>query len=210
MLRTRRKYYLHTVYANLLLRHPVILFINNNGVDAHTIYGLRLAMREYGADCKFIRRRLFVSALRVVNYIEEARVRPYQLWDPSGLAIRSKLLARKRTGEEYEMRNLLKGSQALAVFFNDFNWRPSSIDPAKIAAVIRLVEQTEKATIIGARFQRKVATAQDLQRLKTMTTHECTCQEVFGVLRRRAKELVGTLTAPAGKLAITLEGRAKK
>jgi ribosomal protein L10 len=204
-----RKHYLHTIYANLLLRHPVILFIDLTKVDAHTVLDLRVAMREHGADVKFIRRRMFVSALRVVKYIEQARVRPHEVWHPSGLAMRTRVLMHEKSEEEYEMRNMLKNSQTLAVFFDDFKWRPETVDPKKIAAVIKLVEETDKAKIVGARIQRRVATAESLQKIKGLVSYERSWQELFGVLRGRGNAVAGTLTAPLGKLALTLEGRAK-
>jgi ribosomal protein L10 len=121
----------------------------------------------------------------------------------------AKILPRRRTVEELEMKSLLKGFQPCAIYFNDFNWRPESIDPTKIAAVIRLVERTGKTPILGARFQRSVATAQDVKRLKTMEGVKKLRGELVGVLGGAAQCLAETLSAPAGGLAFTLEGRQK-
>ena len=204
-----RKVYLHTLYTNLLLRHPILLFFNINSVDFHTLIHLRNALTPHGAEFKVIRRRIFLSALRVAQYVEQTRPRAHELWDPSGLAMHARLLPRKRTVEELEMRSLLKGNQPCAIYFNDFNWRPESIDPAKVAAVIRIVERTGKTPILGARFQRTVATAEDVKTMKIMGSVGKVRGELVGVLGGTAQALAGTLTTPAGGLAFTLEGRQK-
>jgi ribosomal protein L10 len=121
----------------------------------------------------------------------------------------AKILPRKRTAEEFEMKSLLKGSQTCAVFFDDFNWRPESIDLAKLIAVIKVLEGTGKTPVLGARFQRQIATAENLNRLKTMVSVEKIRAKLVGVLSGPAQMLAGTLCSPAEGLAFTLEGRHK-
>jgi ribosomal protein L10 len=121
----------------------------------------------------------------------------------------ARILPRKRNVEELEMKSLLKGNQPCAIYFNDFNWRPESIDPVKVAAVIRIVERTGKTPILGARFQKRVATAEDIKKLRMMESVGKVRGELVGVLGSAAQTLVGTLTTPAGGLALTLEGRQK-
>jgi ribosomal protein L10 len=111
--------------------------------------------------------------------------------------------------EELEMKSLLKGNQPCAIYFNKFNWRPESIDPVKVAAVIRIVERTGKTPILGARFQRRVATAEDVKKLRMMESVGKVRGELVGVLSGAAQALAGTLSTPAGSLAFTLEGRHK-
>jgi ribosomal protein L10 len=131
------------------------------------------------------------------------------MWDPSGLAMHAKILPRKRNVEEFEMKALLKGNQAAAIYFDDFRWRPETIDPVKIAAVIRILERTGKTPIIGARFQRSVITADDLRRLHSMAKVEQVRTELVGVLGGAAQSLAGVLSTPAVGVAFTLEGRQK-
>lgn len=107
------------------------------------------------------------------------------------------------------MKSLLKGHQPCAIYFNDFNWRPESIDPVKVAAVIRIVERTGKTPILGARFQRTVTTAEDVKKLRTMESVGKVRGELVGILGGTAQALAGTLSTPAGGLALTLEGRQK-
>jgi len=121
----------------------------------------------------------------------------------------ARLLPRKRAVEELEMKSLLKGSQPCAIYFNDFNWRPESIDPVKVAAVIRIVERTGKTPILGARFQRTVATAEEVTKLRMMESVGKVRGELVGVLGGASQALAGTLSTPAGCLAFTLEGRQK-
>jgi ribosomal protein L10 len=121
----------------------------------------------------------------------------------------AKLLPRRRNIEELEMKSLLKGSQACAVYFDDFNWRPESIDPVKINAVVRLIERTGKTPIVGARFQRTVITAEQVKKLRTVPKAERVRGELLAVLGGAAQALAGTLSTPASGLAFTLEGRQK-
>jgi ribosomal protein L10 len=170
---------------------------------------LRQALDPMGIHLKVIRRRVFIDSLRVARYVEASRTRPGEMWDPSGLAMRSRVQGRKRSDEELEMIALLKGKQACAVYFEDFNWRPDSIDPAKIATVVRMLERTGKTPIIGARLQRTVITAEDVKRFRTVGGMQKVGGELVGVLGGAAQTLVGTLSAPASGLAWTLEGRQK-
>lgn len=204
-----RKVYLHTLYTNLLLRHPVLLFFNVNAVDNYTLTHLRNALAPHGAEFRVIRRKVFLAALRVAKYIEASRPRSHELWDPSGLAMHAKILPRRRATEELEMKSLLKGYQPCAIYFNDFNWRPESIDLGKIAAVMRLVEKSGKTPILGARFQRSVATVEDMKRVRSMESVNRVREELIGILGGAAQALAGTLSAPAGGLAFTLERRKK-
>ena len=180
-----------------------------HAVDFHTLLNLRNALAPLGAGFKAIRKGVFISALRVAQYVEATRPRPNELWDPSGLAMHSKMLQRQRTVEEYEMKALLKGNQTCTIFFNDFTWRPEGIDLLKLATVIRIVERTGKTPIIGARFQRTVATAEDVKQLKFMESVSKVRAELAGVLSAAAQALAGTLAMPAQSLAFTLEGRHK-
>jgi ribosomal protein L10 len=156
---------------------------------------------------KVISLKIFINALRVAEYVEETRTK--ELWDPSGLAMRAKIIRRKRSVEELEMRTLLKGQLACAVSFDDFNWRPESIDPAKISNIVRIIERTGKLSITGARFQRTVLSAADVKRLQTMPKIQAVRSELVGLLGGAAQTLAGTLSTPAGGLAFTLEGRHK-
>jgi len=131
------------------------------------------------------------------------------MWDPSGLAMHAKIIPRKRDVEELEMTTLLKGSQPCAIYFDDFNWKPESIDPGKIAAVTRIVERTGKTPILGARFQRTVITAEDVKRMRMVPELNRGRQQLVGVLGGAAQTLAGTLSAPAVAVAWTLEGRHK-
>lgn len=202
-----RKVYLHTLYTNLILRHPVLLFFNAYGVNFHELTKVRLALAKEGAHMTLIRRRVFISSLRVAEYMESTYTRPYEMWDPSGLAMHAEILSRQRTAQEHEMKALLKGSQVSAVYFNGFNWRPESIEPAKIVSAIRILEKTGKTPIVGARFQRTVATAEDVKRLRDISGIESLRSELVGVLGGTAQVLAGTLSAPSGGLAFTLERR---
>lgn len=207
VLTNSRKVYLHTLYTNLILRNPVLLFFNIYGVDDHTILKLRFALQPFGVSLKVIQRRIFLNALRVAQYVEATRTK--ELWDPSGLAMRAKIVARRRTAEELEMTTLLKGQQTCVASFEDFNWRPESIDPAKINAVVRLIERTGKTPIIGARLQRTAISAEDVKRLRTLPNVERVGAELVAVLGGPAQNLSGTLSTPASSLAFTMEGRHK-
>lgn len=121
----------------------------------------------------------------------------------------AKILSRKRTAEEFEMKSLLKGSQTCAVFFDDFNWRPESIDLGKLMAVMKILEGNRKTPVLGARFQRRVASAEDLNRLKTVVSVEKIREELVCLLTGPAQVLAGTLCSPAQGLAFTLERRHK-
>ena len=187
----------------------MLIFFNIVSVDFHTLINLRIALAPHGAHLKVIRRRIFLSALRVAEYVEATRTRPHEMWDPSGLAMHAKILPRRRDVEELEMKSLLKGSQACVVYFDNFNWRPESIDPATIAAVTRIIERTGKTPILGARFQRTVITADDVKRLRMMPKVEQVRSELAGVLGGAAQTLAGVLSAPAAGVAFTLEGRQK-
>ena len=176
-------------------------------MDEHTILKLRFALQPFGVSLKVIQRRIFLNALRVAEYVEATRTK--ELWDPSGLAMRAKIVARKRTAEELEMTTLLKGQQTCVASFDDFNWRPESIDPAKINAVVKLIERTGKTLIIGARFQRTAISAEDVKRLRTMPNIERVRAELAAVLGGPAQNLAGTLSTPASGLAFTIEGRHK-
>jgi ribosomal protein L10 len=204
-----RKVYLHTQYTNFLLRHPVLLFCNVFSADFRTLLNLRIALAAHNARIKVIRRRIFISALRVAEYIESTRTGLYDMWDPSGLAMHAKILPRKRNTEEFEMTTLLRGSQTCAVYFDEFNWKPESIDLAKIATVTRIIERTGKTPILGGRFQRTVITAADVKRLRTVPDVSRGRQELVGALGGAAQTLAGTLSAPAAAVAWTLEGRQK-
>jgi ribosomal protein L10 len=204
-----RKVYLHTLYTNLLLRHSLLLFFNIASVNFHILINLRTALAPMGIHLKVLRRRVFINSLRVARYVETSRTRPGEMWDPTGLAMRSKILDRKRSTEELEMIALLKGKQPCAVYFDDFNWRPESIDPAKIATVVRMLERTGKTPIIGGRFQRGVITAEGVKRLRSVGGHQEVGGELLGVLGGAAQSLAGTLSAPAGGLSFTLQGRQK-
>jgi len=107
------------------------------------------------------------------------------------------------------MKTLLKGQQTCVASFENFTWRPESIDPAQINAVVKLIERTGKTPVIGARFQRTVISAQDVKRLRTMPKTETVRAELVGLLGGAAQTLAGTLSTPAGGLAFTLEGRHK-
>ena len=156
---------------------------------------------------KVIRRRIFLNALRVAEYVEATRAK--ELWDPSGLAMRAKILPRRRSEEELEMKTLLRGSSTCVASFENFNWRPESIDPAQINAVVRLIERTGKTPIVGARFHRTVISAGDVKRLRTLPKAETVNAELVGLLGSAAQTLAGTLSTPASGLAFTLEGRHK-
>jgi ribosomal protein L10 len=121
----------------------------------------------------------------------------------------AKLLPRRRDVEELEMKSLLRGKQACAVYFDDFNWRPESIDPAKIAAVVRIIERTGKTPILGARFQRTVITAEQVRKLRSLPKVDNVRGELVAVLGGPAQALAGTISTPASGLAFTLEGRQK-
>jgi ribosomal protein L10 len=123
--------------------------------------------------------------------------------------MRAKIIARKRSQEELEMKTILKSQQACAVSFEDFNWRPESIDVAKINTVVKMIERTRKTPIIGGRFQRTVISAEDVKRLRTMPNVDKVRAELVGLLGGAAQTLAGTLSTPAGGLAFTLEGRHK-
>jgi ribosomal protein L10 len=170
---------------------------------------LRLALAPYGAHIKVIRRRIFISALRVAEYITTTQIRSHEMWDPSGLAMHAKLLSRKRSVEELELTALLKAHQACALYFDDFNWRPESIDTLKVGAAIRILERTGKTPIIGARFQRKVVTAENVKRFRTIEGIDRIRGELVAVLGGAAQTLSGILSGPSGGLAFTLEGRQK-
>jgi len=187
----------------------MLLFFNVNSVDFHTLIHLRIALAPYGANFKVIRRRIFIAALRVAEYVEASRTRPYEMWDPSGLPMHAKILPRRREIEELEMKALLKGNQTAAVYFDDFNWRPESIDTAKIDAVAKIIERTGKTPILGARFQRTVINAEDVKRLRSVKKVDQVRGELAGVLSGPAQIVAGILSAPAAGVAFTLEGRQK-
>jgi ribosomal protein L10 len=209
ILTVRRKYLLHTEYTNLILRYPLLLFFNVATVSYNTLLNLRIALAAHGAQMKVIRSGLFIHALRVAQYVETARVLPQDMWDPSGLAMHAKILERKRTVEEFEMKALLRGSQICVVYFDAHNWRPESIDTAKVGQVIRILERTGRTPVVGARFLRTVATAEDVKKMKTLENINKVRGQLIGLLGGTAQALAGTLSTPAGGLALTLAGRQK-
>lgn len=107
------------------------------------------------------------------------------------------------------MKTLLKAQQTCVASFENFTWRPESIDPAQINAAVRLIERTRRTPIIGARLQRTAISAEGVKRLRTMPKAETVKAELVGLLGGAAQTLVGTLSTPAGGLAFTLEGRHK-
>ena len=104
MLTIRRKYYLHTEYANLILRYPLLLFFNVASTKYHTLLHLHIALAAHGVQMKVIRSGLFIHALRVAQYVESARISAQNMWHPSGLAMHAKIMERKRTVEEFERK----------------------------------------------------------------------------------------------------------
>jgi hypothetical protein len=179
-------------------------------VDTHELIKLRLALVPYNANFKVIRRRIFLNSLRVARYVHSTKTEPHELWDPSGLAMHVKIHGRKRSIEELELNAMIKNSQACALYFDDFNWNPESIETEKVAAVMRILERTGKTPILGARFQRTVVTAELLKHMKTLKgdvgrLHE----ELAALLGGAAQSLSATLSSPATGLAFTLEGLKK-
>ena len=156
---------------------------------------------------KVIRTGVFLHALRVAQYVEAARILPQDMWDPSGLAMHAKILERKRTVEEFEMRALLRGSQACVVYFDSHTWRPESIETAQVGQVIRILERSGKTPIVGARFLRTVATAEDVKKMRTLESIEKIRGKLIGLLGSTTQALATTLSTPARGLALTLEGR---
>lgn len=200
---------MHSTYVNMILRNPVILFFDIHKVDTHTLLDIRLAISKYNAETKVIRRRIFTNALRVAKYLEASRPGPGEMWDPSGLAIHAKLVPRRRSTEELEMKDLLKGQQPCALFFNDLEWRPEALDAQRILEVMEVLEKTGKTPILGARFQRRVVTAEDLKHIRGVESLGTSRSELVALLGGTAQALTGTLSSPSGSLAFTLEGRKK-
>ena len=200
---------MHSTYVNLLLQNPIILFFDMHKVDTHTRLKLQIALAPHNAETKVIRRRIFTNALRVAKYLETTRPGPREMWDPSGLAMHAKLVARKRSNEELEIKALLKGQQPCALYFNGLDWRPESLDPSRIVAVMNILEKTGKTPLLGARFQRTVVTTEDLKYVGTMESLGKSRSELVGLLGGTARALAATLNSPSGSLAFTLEGRKK-
>ena len=200
---------MHTEYTNLILRYPLLLFFNVASVKYHTLLNLRIALAAHGAQMKVIRSGVFIHALRVAQYAEATRISSQDMWNPSGLAMHSKILERKRTVEEFEMKALLRGNQTCVVYFDAHNWRPESIDTKQVGQVIRILERTGTTPIVGARFLRTVATAEDVKKMKTLENVDKIRGQLVSLLGGTAQALAGTLSNPAAGLALTLEGRQK-
>jgi ribosomal protein L10 len=196
---------MHSLYVNMLLRNPVILFFDIDKVDAHTMLNLRFSLAAYKAETKVIRRRIFTNALRVAQYLEQTKPPTHHLWDPSGLALHATLHPRKKSQQELEMKALLKGEQTCAVTFAGMSWR--EIDVVRVLAVLRILERTGKTRVLGARVQRRVVLVEDLRRLREVESLGRSRAELAALLGGTAQVLAGTLSAPAGGLAFTLEGR---
>jgi len=107
------------------------------------------------------------------------------------------------------MKALLKGQQPCALYFNGLDWRPESLDPSRIKAVVNILEKTGKTPLLGARFQRRVVTTEDLKHLGTMESLGRSRSELVGLLGGTSQALAAALSSPAGSLAFTLEGRKK-
>lgn len=193
------------MYVNMILRNPVILFFDIDKLDAHTMLHLRFSLAAHKAETKVIRCRIFTNALRVAQYLESTKPPAHHLWDPSGLAIHATLLPRKKSQQELEMKALLKGEQACALTFREMSWR--EVDVTRVLAVLRILERTGKTPVLGARFQRRVVTVEDLKRLREVESLGRSRAELAALLGGTAQVLAGTLSAPAGGLAFTLEGR---
>jgi len=170
---------------------------------------LKQALTLYGAHIRVIRSGLFLAALRVAQYVDATRTKSHELWDPSGLAMHAKIRPRRRKPEELEMKKVLKGSQACAVYFDSFNWRPESIDNATIAAVVRILERTGKTPVIGARFMRTAIGRDDVKRLTELPNVQRVREELVALLSGPSQMLSGTLQGAGQSLALTLEGRQK-
>lgn len=185
------------------------MFINLYKTDAITIVYLRQALTPYGAHLRLIRKGIFLAALRVAQYVEGTRTKSHELWDPSGLAMHAKIRSRRRKPEELELKQVLKGNQACAVYFDSFNWRPESIDTATIAAVVKILERTGKTPIIGARFMRTAIGREDVKRLTELPKVGRLRQELVALLSGPSRTVSGMLQSAGQSLALTLEGRQK-
>ena len=74
---------------------------------------------------------------------------------------------------------------------------------------MKILEKTGKTPLLGARFQKRVVTVEDLKYVETMESLGKSRSELVGLLGGTAQVLAGMLSSPSGSLAFTLEGRRK-
>lgn len=182
-----RKTFLVDYYKYLNDNNEVILFVHHNNITKNDNVRLRSDLKKAGAQLNIIRKNLYKVYLRSEH---EA--------DPADEAT-----SKKNKDAQHPLMPLLVGPTAVISV-------PKS-DPLVVKLVLKILRGAqEKLILIGARVERSVYNAEEVDQFKDLPNREELQAQLAGLLSvLGGAGLVRTLEASANVLYLTMEERRK-